>query len=139
METVDILPKLLECLTLRKEIIVIPALRTIGNIVTIGNDAYKNVIISAGGLSRLGDVLRYYLCVDEKDIVKEAFWAIFKMVDNTDRIQSVINADLLPLLIEGSQFVSMFLIFYSRVYTRKYTSHKLVLNILIKNISLYIL
>ncbi|XP_012059913.1 PREDICTED: importin subunit alpha-5-like [Atta cephalotes] len=104
METIDILPKLLECLTLRKEIIVIPALRTIGNIVTIGDDTHKNVIISAGGLLRLGDVLRYYLCVDEEDIVKEALWAIFKMVDNTDRIQSVINADLLPLLIEGFQF-----------------------------------
>ncbi|KAG5338963.1 IMA1 protein, partial [Acromyrmex heyeri] len=103
METVDILPKLLECLTLRKETIVIPALRTIGNIVTIGDDAHKNAVISAGGLSRLSDVLRYYLCVDEEDIVKEAFWVIFKMVDNTDRIQSVMNADLafqylLPIL-----------------------------------------
>ncbi|EGI68540.1 Importin subunit alpha-1, partial [Acromyrmex echinatior] len=104
METVDILPKLLECLILRKETIVIPALRTVGNIVTIGDDAHKNAVISAGGLSRLGDVLRYYLCIDEEDIVKEAFWVIFKMVDNTDRIQSVMNADLLPLLIEGLQF-----------------------------------
>ncbi|KAG5330562.1 IMA5 protein, partial [Acromyrmex charruanus] len=104
METVDILPKLLECLTLRKETIVIPALRTVGNIVTIGDDAHKNAVISAGGLSRLGDVLRYYLCVDEEDIVTEAFWIIFKMIDNTDRIQSVMNADLLPLLIEGLQF-----------------------------------
>ncbi|KYN28103.1 Importin subunit alpha-1 [Trachymyrmex cornetzi] len=104
METVGILPKLLECLTLRKETIVIPALRTVGNIVTIGDDAQKNAVISAGGLSRLGDVLRYYLCVDEKYIVEEAFWAIFKIVDNTDRIQSVISADLLPLLIEGLQF-----------------------------------
>lgn len=104
---------------MRKEIIVIPALRTVGNIVTIGDDAQKNAVIFAGGLLHLGNVLRYYLCADEKDIVEEAFWVIFKIVGNTDQIQSVISADLLPLLIGGLQFVSMFLIFYSRAYTRK--------------------
>ncbi|KYQ49375.1 Importin subunit alpha-1 [Trachymyrmex zeteki] len=104
IETAGILPKLLECLTLRKEIIVIPALRTVGNIVTIGDDAQKNAVIFAGGLLHLGNVLRYYLCADEKDIVEEAFWVIFKIVGNTDQIQSVISADLLPLLIGGLQF-----------------------------------
>ncbi|KYM97420.1 Importin subunit alpha-1, partial [Cyphomyrmex costatus] len=105
IETADILPKLLECLTLRKETIVLPALRTLGNIVTIGNDAQKNNVIFAGGLSRLGAVLRYYLCAKEDDIVKEAFWAIFKIIDNMNQIQNaqkIATWTIIALITQGT-------------------------------------
>lgn len=88
----------------QEETVLIPALRTVGNIVT-GNDAQTDAVILAGGLTHLGVLLRYH----RANIVKEAAWAISNiMAGNTDQIQSVISAGLLPPLIEVLQFVSMF-------------------------------
>lgn len=83
----------------------IPALRTVGNIVT-GNDIQTDAVILAGGLTHLGALLRYH----RANIVKEAAWAISNiMAGNTNQIQSAISAGLLPPLIEALQFVSRFL------------------------------
>ncbi|XP_018377927.1 PREDICTED: importin subunit alpha-like [Trachymyrmex cornetzi] len=97
MET-GILPKILECLISRKGSISIPAFITIRNIVQIGNDAQRNAIISAGGLLYLRTILKHY--GSKVDIAKEAIWTIYKMADSSDQIESVINANLLPVLIK---------------------------------------
>ncbi|KYM97419.1 Importin subunit alpha-1, partial [Cyphomyrmex costatus] len=97
MET-GILPKLLECLTSEKKSIFLPTLITIRNIVEFGDDAHKDAIITAGGLSGLRIVLSNCF-VDEEDIEKEALWIICKVAGSKDQIQSVIDADLLPILI----------------------------------------
>lgn len=99
------LPKILECLISNKENIYIPALLTIRNIVEI--DDYQNdAVIFAGGLSRLRTMLWYY--GDKEHIIaKETIWIICKLAGNTDQIQSLINADLLPILINEIVYVSI--------------------------------
>lgn len=98
-----LIPKLVQLLTSQEETILIPALRTVGNIVT-GNDAQTDAVILAGGLTHLGALLRYH----RANIVKETAWAISNiMAGNTNQIQSAISAGLLPPLIEILQFVSI--------------------------------
>lgn len=119
---IGIIPKLVQLLTSQEETVLIPALRTVGNIVT-GNDAQTDAVILAGGLTHLGTLLRYH----RANIVKEAAWAISNiMAGNTNQIQSAISADLLPPLIEVLQFVSRFL------HTQESANQTFVLN-LIKN------
>ncbi|KYM94635.1 Importin subunit alpha-2 [Cyphomyrmex costatus] len=93
-----ILPKLLKCLASCKKSIFIPALLTVRNIVEFGNDAHKDAIINAGGLSVLRIVLSNCF-VNEEDIEREAFWIIGKVAGNTDQIQSIIDAGLVKTLI----------------------------------------
>lgn len=98
-----IIPRLVQMLTLQEGMILTPALRTVGNIVT-GDDAQTDAVILAGGLSHLGALLRYH----RVNIVKEAAWAISNiMAGNTNQIQNVIDAGLLSPLIEVLQFVSV--------------------------------
>lgn len=99
-----IIPKLVQLLTSQEGTILIPALRTVGNIVT-GDDTQTDAVILAGGLTHLSALLRYH----RANIVKEATWAISNiMAGNTEQIQSAINAGLLSPLIEVLQFVSTF-------------------------------
>ncbi|KYM97418.1 Importin subunit alpha-2, partial [Cyphomyrmex costatus] len=99
MET-GILPKLLKCLASSKKSIFIPALLIVRNIVEFGDDAHKDAIIAAGGLSGLRIVLSNCF-VDEEDIERESFWIIGTLAGNTDQIQSVIDAGLLPTLMNS--------------------------------------
>ncbi|KYM97417.1 Importin subunit alpha-1, partial [Cyphomyrmex costatus] len=97
MET-GILPKLLECLTSEKKGIFFPTLLTIRNIVEFGDDAYKDDVITAGGLPCLRSVLSLHC--DKEDVTeKETIWIICKMAGNMDQIQSIIDAGLLKILI----------------------------------------
>lgn len=90
-------------LTSQEGTVLTPALRTVGNIVT-GDDAQTDSIILAGGLTYLCNLLSH----PRKNIVKEAAWAISNITaGNAEQIQHVINAGILPSLVQILQSVSM--------------------------------
>lgn len=98
-----IAPQLVALLTSKEGAVLIPALRTVGNIVT-GDDAQTDSIILAGGLTHL----RALLVHPRKNTVKEAAWAISNITaGNTEQIQHVINAGILPSLVEILRSVSI--------------------------------
>ena len=67
----------------------VPALRTVGNIVT-GDDVQTQVIISCGALTCLLHLLK---TAQKKSIKKEACWTISNITAGTkDQIQAVIDA-----------------------------------------------
>lgn len=76
--------------------VLVPALRTVGNIVT-GNDMQTQVIINCGALACLLNLL---MTNHKKSIKKEACWTISNITAGTkDQIQAVIDAGLIPPLI----------------------------------------
>lgn len=92
----------MELLTSSESVILTPALRTVGNIVT-GDDTQTDAIIGAGGLPHLGALLHN----QRNNIVKEAAWAISNITaGNTEQIQHVIDAGLIPPLINVLRSVS---------------------------------
>ena len=69
--------------------VLVPALRTVGNIVT-GDDVQTQVIISCGALTCLLHLLK---TAQKKSIKKEACWTISNITAGTkDQIQAVIDA-----------------------------------------------
>lgn len=94
--------KLVELLASPECLVLTPALRTVGNIVT-GDDAQTDAVILAGGLPYLGLLLRHH----RNNIVKEAAWAISNITaGNAEQIQHVIDAGLLTPLIQVLHSVS---------------------------------
>lgn len=76
--------------------VLVPALRTVGNIVT-GDDAQTQVIINCGALSCL---LHLLTTGHKKSIKKEACWTISNITAGTqEQIQAVIDANIIPPLI----------------------------------------
>ncbi|KAL6749504.1 importin alpha [Haematococcus lacustris] len=76
--------------------VLVPALRTVGNIVT-GNDLQTQVIINCGALNCLHNLL---VNNHKKSIKKEACWTISNITAGTkDQIQAVVDANLIPPLI----------------------------------------
>lgn len=76
--------------------VLVPALRTVGNIVT-GNDLQTQVVINCGALTCLYNLL---MTNQKKSIKKEACWTISNITAGTkDQIQSVIDANLLVPLV----------------------------------------
>ena len=74
----------------------VPALRTVGNIVT-GNDIQTQVIINCGALACLLQLLQ---ANHKKSIKKEACWTISNITAGTkDQIQAVIDSTIIPPLI----------------------------------------
>ncbi|KAH8314797.1 hypothetical protein KR074_011220 [Drosophila pseudoananassae] len=65
----DAVPRLVKLLQMDEPSIIVPALRSVGNIVT-GTDQQTDVVIAAGGLPRLGLLLQH----NKSNIVKEAAW-----------------------------------------------------------------
>ncbi|KAH7655077.1 Importin subunit alpha protein [Dioscorea alata] len=89
-------PRLVELLMHPLPTVVIPALRTVGNIVT-GDDIQTQHIISQNALPCLLDLL---IREHKKSIKKEACWIISNITaGNKDQIQAVIAADLIPPLV----------------------------------------
>ena len=73
----------------------VPALRTVGNIVT-GDDMQTQVIISCGALTCLLHLLK---TAQKKSIKKEACWTISNITAGTkEQIQAVIDAGALAAL-----------------------------------------
>ena len=71
----------------------VPALRTVGNIVT-GDDMQTQVIIGCGALTCLLHLLK---TAQKKSIKKEACWTISNITAGTkDQIQAVIDAGAAP-------------------------------------------
>ncbi|PNW83911.1 hypothetical protein CHLRE_04g215850v5 [Chlamydomonas reinhardtii] len=76
--------------------VLVPALRTVGNIVT-GNDMQTQVIINCGALACLHNLL---MTNHKKSIKKEACWTVSNITAGTkDQIQAVIDSGLIPPLI----------------------------------------
>lgn len=89
-------------------------MRALGNIVT-GSDEQTDVVLAAGALPLVGQLLahaRYVVCfklrisVDytfefRSNVVKEAAWTISNVTaGNPEQIQLVIEANILPTLVE---------------------------------------
>ncbi|GMH10419.1 hypothetical protein Nepgr_012260 [Nepenthes gracilis] len=97
-------PRLIELLLHLSPTVLIPALRTVGNIVT-GNDSQTQFVIDNGVLPNLCKLLT---ANHKKSIKKEACWTISNITaGNKDQIQAVIEAYLvLPLvhLLQHAEF-----------------------------------
>ncbi|QCD98427.1 importin subunit alpha-2 [Vigna unguiculata] len=96
--------RLVELLTHTSPSVLIPALRTVGNIVT-GDDLQTQIIINHQALSRLLNLLANNY---KKSIKKEACWTISNITaGNKQQIQDVIEAGLIaPLvhLLQNAEF-----------------------------------
>ncbi|KAJ4750054.1 Importin subunit alpha [Rhynchospora pubera] len=89
-------PRLVELLTHPSPSVLIPALRTVGNIVT-GDDLQTQFVIENGALPCL---LNFLVNNHKKSIKKEACWTISNITaGNRDQIQAVINAGIINPLV----------------------------------------
>lgn len=88
--------RLIELLMHANNAVKIPALRTIGNIVT-GDDIQTQVIVSNGALLKLLVLLNS----ERKGIRKEACWTISNITAGTEaQVEAVIQANIIPILIK---------------------------------------
>lgn len=88
--------RLVELLLHGSPSVLVPALRTVGNIVT-GDDAQTQVVINAGALPCLLNLLR---SSPKKSIRKEACWTVSNITAGTrEQIQAVIDAGILQPLV----------------------------------------
>lgn len=88
--------RLVELLMHSSPTVLVPALRTVGNIVT-GDDMQTQIAINCGALPCLLHLITQY---QKKSIKKEACWTISNITAGTkEQIQSVIDAGILPPLI----------------------------------------
>eukprot|EP00798_Chlamydomonas_sp_ICE-L_P031487 gene31487-6673_t len=88
--------RLVELLLHPSPAVLVPALRTVGNIVT-GNDMQTQAIINCGVLPCLLNLLMTH---HKKSIKKEACWTISNITAGTkDQIQAVVEANLLAPLV----------------------------------------
>jgi len=87
-----VFPRLVELLTHPSASVLIPALRTVGNIVT-GDDLQTQCVIDHQALPCLLNLLTTN---HKKSIKKEACWTISNITaGNRDQIQAVINANII--------------------------------------------
>mmetsp|Transcript_16449 Transcript_16449/g.22734 ORF Transcript_16449/g.22734 Transcript_16449/m.22734 type:complete len:539 (-) Transcript_16449:1077-2693(-) len=89
--------RLVELLLHTSAAVLIPALRTVGNIVT-GDDFQTQMII---GCSALPCLLALLTNQHKKSIKKEACWTISNITaGNKDQIQAIVDANIIPPLIQ---------------------------------------
>ncbi|EGI68539.1 PREDICTED: uncharacterized protein LOC105143168 [Acromyrmex echinatior] len=93
-----ILLKIFECLTSKDENILIPALRTIRNIVGMDEPAESDALILADCLPYFCSLLQNYRA--NQNITKEIVSIIFGMINNMNQVQNVLDAGLLPPMIK---------------------------------------
>jgi len=94
---VNVCKRLVELLVHPTAAVLIPALRTVGNIVT-GNDMQTQIIINCGALQCLLQLLTNY---NKKSIKKESCWTISNITaGNKEQIQAVIDANIIPPLVD---------------------------------------
>eukprot|EP00898_Chlorokybus_atmophyticus_P004637 jgi/Chlat1/5174/Chrsp33S05153 len=88
--------RLVELLSHHSAAVLIPALRTVGNIVT-GDDVQTQIVINCNALPSLHNLLTMN---HKKSIKKEACWTISNITaGNKDQIQAVIEANIIPPLV----------------------------------------
>lgn len=74
--------------------VIIPALRSVGNIVT-GSDIQTDAVIAAGGLNRMAKLLQH----SKASIVKEASWLVSNITaGNSEQVQRVLETDIFFLI-----------------------------------------
>eukprot|EP00216_Chloropicon_sp_CCMP2111_P006698 CAMPEP_0198236534 /NCGR_PEP_ID=MMETSP1446-20131203/2403_1 /TAXON_ID=1461542 ORGANISM="Unidentified sp, Strain CCMP2111" /NCGR_SAMPLE_ID=MMETSP1446 /ASSEMBLY_ACC=CAM_ASM_001112 /LENGTH=562 /DNA_ID=CAMNT_0043918309 /DNA_START=98 /DNA_END=1786 /DNA_ORIENTATION=+ len=94
---VGVCKRLVELLLHPSSSVLIPALRTVGNIVT-GDDLQTQIIINCGAL---GCLLQLLTNVSKKSIKKEACWTISNITaGNKEQIQCVIDSGIIPPLLD---------------------------------------
>ncbi|ONK61621.1 uncharacterized protein A4U43_C08F31860 [Asparagus officinalis] len=92
-----ICPRLVELLLFHSHVVLIPALRTVGNLVT-GDDVQTQLIIDHQILPCLHQLL---MNSHKKSIKKEACWTISNITaGNKDQIQAVIDANIVGPLVQ---------------------------------------
>eukprot|EP00210_Caulerpa_lentillifera_P003263 g3114.t1 len=93
--------RLVELLMHPSPAVLVPALRTVGNIVT-GDDMQTQVIINCGALSCL---LHLVSTNHKKSIKKETCWTLSNITAGTkEQIQAVIDANIIPPLVQLLRF-----------------------------------
>ncbi|KAG0481007.1 hypothetical protein HPP92_011575 [Vanilla planifolia] len=93
----EVIPRLVELLFHPSPSVLIPALRTVGNIVT-GDDVQTQYVISHGALPYLLNLLTQSY---KKSIKKEACWTISNITaGNKEQIQAVIEANIIGPLVD---------------------------------------
>ena len=93
----EMLSKIFACLSRHQSpSVLVPALRTVGNIVT-GDDMQTQIIINCGALPCLLNLLQ---TTHKKSIKKEACWTLSNITAGTkDQIQAVLDAGIIPPLV----------------------------------------
>ncbi|CAI8008769.1 Importin subunit alpha-3 [Geodia barretti] len=92
-----VIPVLVPLLAHPDNRVVLPALRTLGNIVT-GTDDQTQAVLDGGILPHL----RNLVTNTRPTIIREAVWTLSNIVaGNTHQVQMVIDADLVPVVIEA--------------------------------------
>ncbi|KAL0927775.1 hypothetical protein M5K25_001983 [Dendrobium thyrsiflorum] len=93
----EVVPRLVELLFHPAPSVLIPALRTVGNIVT-GDDIQTQYVISNGALPYLLNLLTQSY---KKSIKKEACWTISNITaGNKEQIQAVVEANIIGPLVD---------------------------------------
>lgn len=87
-------PHLVNLLALTEPAVIVPALRSVGNLVT-GNDLQTDAVIAVGGLQRMAALLQH----PKASIVKEAAWTVSNITaGNTQQVQAVLDTDIFHLI-----------------------------------------
>lgn len=87
-------PHLVKLLALNEPAVIVPALRSVGNLVT-GNDTQTDAVIAAGGLQCMAKLLQHA----KPSIVKEAAWTVSNITaGNTVQVQKVLDTDIFHLI-----------------------------------------
>lgn len=87
---VEAIPRLVNLLQSNETSMIIPALRSLGNVV-LGSDAQTDTVIEAGILPRLGQLMKH----SKMSVVKEAAWIVSNIAaGNTKQIQAVIDSGI---------------------------------------------
>lgn len=90
-----VVPRLVQLLAHGDQSVVIPAVRTVGNLVT-GDDVQTQVVVDAGVLPALGNLLAHR----ERSVRKEVCWTVSNITAGTrQQIQAVMDAGLFPRLV----------------------------------------
>lgn len=87
-------PHLVKLLAINEPAVIVPALRSVGNLVT-GSDAQTDAVIGAGGLQRIALLLQH----PKQSIVKEAAWTVSNVTaGNSTQVQHVLDSNIFPLI-----------------------------------------
>lgn len=87
-------PHLVRLLDLEAPGVIVPALRSVGNIVT-GSDTQTDAVIAAGGLPRMAKLLQH----SKASIVKEASWTVSNVTaGNAAQVQLVLDTNIFELI-----------------------------------------
>lgn len=83
--------RLVELLTCKRDTVLVPALRTVGNIVT-GTDEQTQAVLNCNALAALHSILSAST-VHKKSIIKEACWTVSNITAGTrEQIEAVIES-----------------------------------------------